>query len=661
MFKRIKHLNKLCIAIIFSAIALAIAIGLVAISVLKNQEFDDPLRGFTGEYEVEVIPFIPPESESESTDDGGNGGNNGDNGDDLVDNMSYKVFADAAGPLYLRTGSYGNYINNTWSDAVPYTDLIEEKYPASFLTVRQMEESGISMNYRAVTIVSQDSMQILPEYMSTKYVVTAQEEYLPWIPANDVDPSGIRGGRYGVCAYDLDCNNVILSSYDTLSKYEEYELAYRNFVYENYLEIDPALEDYLLGIAEAQNFDPADPEIVIKITEYLGETTEYSDEKMLELDAEENVIYSFLEEYKSGVCRHYAATATMMLRALGIPARYTYGYRVVSDGETLVQVGKQDSHAWVEVYVDGLGWKMAEVTKALQTPPGDIEELPVLKIKPKAVEKFYDGTPLAAIDEIVFLKDNSTSGFAMYEALGYTYDVDVTGITTDPGKAPSLISSFTIYDPDGVVVYSNTDSSVENQFNVVFEEGVMHVYVGVIQLSSGNKIGNRYDAQGVSMALDNSCIYTLVDGEIIENHEIVLEEITEDLPVTAKNHPYKFTARAYIDDGNGGEFDVTNWYKFISNFGTIEILRREVTITTASDTWNYDEWNGEDILTNGEYSCSGLVEGHQLSLDVIGEQKTGGTSDNLIDWNSIMVVDEAGNDVTDNYTFSVFYGTLSII
>ena len=681
MFKRIKHLNKLCIAIIFSALALAIAIGLVAVSVLKNQEFDDPLKGFTGEYEVEikqpVIPPIPtgPDSEDESesasgseSDSGSDSGSEsesdtGDVGDPSGDNATYSVGADQAKTLYLRTGSYGNYVDNTWQPAEPYLELIEEKYPASFLTVRQLEESGASMLRATATVYAYNSMQILPQYTATKLSATNDAIFQHWIPANDVDPSGIRNGLYGVCYYDLDRNNVTLTPFETLSIYEEYESAYREFVYSNYLEIDPELKDYLLLVAAEQGFDPADPEIVIKITDYLGNNTEYSDERAFELDAEEDVIFSFLEDYKQGVCRHYALTATMMLRALGVPARYTYGYLVSVDGVNFAEVTEDDAHAWVEVYVDGLGWKMAEVTKALQTEldPSD-NDLPNFKIKPVTDEKLYDGTPLDPKDEIVFINEGKYSSFDYYADQGYTYDVVVSGNAVEPGYSPSQIIDFNIYDPNGVKVFSMNDESVENQFNVTAETGIAHVYIARIKLSSVDKLGIIYNGQGVRMELDN-CSYEILDGGLLwDGHVVEMVEIDDKLPVIAKKHPYKFDLKIM-----SGTEDVSSWYKYEYDFGVVEIVRRKVTIQTESCTWSYDDWNGVDELVYHEWKVSdptendGLLEGHVLSFEFTGVQKTAGSSENTIDFNSIKVVDADGNDVTYNYSFAIVYGMLSII
>ncbi len=664
MFKRIKHLNKLCIAIIFSTLALAIAVGLIAISVLKNQEFDDPLEGFSGEYEVEVkkpiIPPVPPTPPgSESGSDSGSE-SQGDE-DHTGDNMSYRVWSDKAKTLYLRTGSYGNYVNNTWEAATPYTNLIEEKYPASYLTVRQLEESEASMSLATVTVTARDSVQILPQYMATEFSATEDPQYQPWIPVNDVDPSGIRGGIYGVCFYDIDRNKVTLTPFETLPQYEEYESDYRAFVYENYLTVDPEIEDYLLTIIEEQGFNPSDPEIVIKITDYLGENTEYSEARAFELDAEENIIFSFLDDYKEGVCRHYALTATMMLRTLGIPARYTYGYMVSADGINFVEVGEADAHAWVEVYIDGLGWKMAEVTKALQTElDQEDNKLPTFKIQPVIDEKLYDGTPIDPKDEISFISGGIYQSFDSYEAQGYTYDVVVTSNAYEPGYSPSKITDFNIYDPNGVKVFAMNDDSVENQFNVVTETGMAHIYIAVIQLNSGNKTGIEYNGQGVRMELDNCSWEVLDDGSLWDGHVPEMVEIEDNLPVNAKKHPYKFNLKVM----NGTE-DVSSWYKYVYNFGIVEIVRREVKLTTGSARWDYMTWDGVQELTCNEYSCEGLLDGHEISFEFTGVQKIGGSSENTIDMSTIKIVEKRADgeeiDVTANYFYSVAYGKLSII
>ena len=71
----------------------------------------------------------------------------------------------------------------------------------------------------------------------------------------------------------------------------------------------------------------------------------------------------FLTESRAGYCVHFATATAAMLRALGMPARYASGYRVnVQEAGEVTDVTDQDTHAWAEVYFEGLGWIPIEST-----------------------------------------------------------------------------------------------------------------------------------------------------------------------------------------------------------------------------------------------------------------------------------------------------------
>lgn len=96
----------------------------------------------------------------------------------------------------------------------------------------------------------------------------------------------------------------------------------------------------------------------------------------------------FLTEKRKGYCAHYASSAALILRHMGIPARYVEGYAVdaadiASDArltdrdvpayyegtslitpESVVSYDASDgnAHAWVEIYDEHIGWYPVELT-----------------------------------------------------------------------------------------------------------------------------------------------------------------------------------------------------------------------------------------------------------------------------------------------------------
>jgi uncharacterized protein (TIGR03382 family) len=66
----------------------------------------------------------------------------------------------------------------------------------------------------------------------------------------------------------------------------------------------------------------------------------------------------FLFERRAGHCEYFASGMTVMLRTLGIPARYVTGFlpgEFNDVGDDFI-VRASDAHSWVEVYFPGYGW-----------------------------------------------------------------------------------------------------------------------------------------------------------------------------------------------------------------------------------------------------------------------------------------------------------------
>ena len=146
--------------------------------------------------------------------------------------------------------------------------------------------------------------------------------------------------------------------------YLQTESVYRAFVYDTYLDVDPGLSDLI-----AQVFDPNGdaPEGLYAATQRIrtalkNQTVYHAHPASVPENAEP--IRWFLTQGE-GNSALFSATAVLAYRSFGIPARYAEGYLLpqsrTAAGE-LVPLSGEDAHAWVEIYLDGMGWVPVDVT-----------------------------------------------------------------------------------------------------------------------------------------------------------------------------------------------------------------------------------------------------------------------------------------------------------
>ena len=82
-------------------------------------------------------------------------------------------------------------------------------------------------------------------------------------------------------------------------------------------------------------------------------------------------VAEFVFDKRRGYCEYFASAAALLLRLMGVPARYVTGFSVraasLEAGHYVVRMS--DAHAWVEAYIDG-AWREID-----PTPPGEYELL----------------------------------------------------------------------------------------------------------------------------------------------------------------------------------------------------------------------------------------------------------------------------------------------
>ncbi len=121
-------------------------------------------------------------------------------------------------------------------------------------------------------------------------------------------------------------------------------------------EIVQLAEEITAGLTS--NYDKA-----LAIEKWFGEAGFVYD---LDFVPEETTAEYFLFKSKRGICSDFATASTLLLRAAGIPTRYTEGF--VLDSENIDEYGRYavkpaNAHAYAMSYIEGLGWLEIDGTK----------------------------------------------------------------------------------------------------------------------------------------------------------------------------------------------------------------------------------------------------------------------------------------------------------
>lgn len=99
----------------------------------------------------------------------------------------------------------------------------------------------------------------------------------------------------------------------------------------------------------------------------------YEKEDVPYLEKGQDFVDQFLFESKKGYCDHFSSSMVVLLRSIGIPARYVKGFStgdMIKQGDNLyeVTVKNKNAHSWPEVYFAGYGWVPFEPTPGFVQP-----------------------------------------------------------------------------------------------------------------------------------------------------------------------------------------------------------------------------------------------------------------------------------------------------
>lgn len=168
---------------------------------------------------------------------------------------------------------------------------------------------------------------------------------------------------------------------EPLHTWMEEEAEYSTFVYDHYLDVPEDLKKTLLDsfYPDAQPVGLPFDNVISQVELMVSTSATYSLSAPQTPQGEDFIEY-FVTESHEGYCVHFASTAVMLLRSMGIPARYVEGFALSWDEleeagpEGWVEVKDSRSHAWAEAYCPGFGWVPVEATPGGGTIPMSSDE-----------------------------------------------------------------------------------------------------------------------------------------------------------------------------------------------------------------------------------------------------------------------------------------------
>lgn len=252
------------------------------------------------------------------------------------------VEAQFAGVVYLKGRDYDVYGGMEW-----ISDL-ERRESAAFPGYNWLSHQGRLQ----VTTKQINQQQFVPYFTDTGYLSTGGS-------IENVDNSNI----FTYSCYALRENWMQL--------WQSYYSETPPEINSRYLELPAETKQSARNILR-QLAIPKDANLldrVLCIGEFVKNSAVYNLTPERFPEGTEDLAIWFLEEAEEGYCVHFATSATVLLRAAGIPARYVEGYMVpVTAGRTAAVRGDM-AHAWVEYYLSGVGWVVLDPTPSDDTQP----------------------------------------------------------------------------------------------------------------------------------------------------------------------------------------------------------------------------------------------------------------------------------------------------
>ena len=248
-----------------------------------------------------------------------------------------------------------------------------------------------------------------------------------------------------------------------------------------------------------------------------------------------------------------------------------------------------------------------------------------------SAEKVYDDTPLTCSEYTTNSGKEPDKGLVKGHEIGA---ISITGTITDVGEEKNAV------DTTKTVIVGKDGNAVTDNYRIDYADGVLTITARPVTVTTATN-SFVYDDRP---HYDENC----TAENLVKGHSLLVVSHTE---ITNVNESGDNVLEVKV---MSGEEEKTANYEVTYEYGILTVTKRNITVTTATNSFVYDDTAHYDE----NCSADNLVKGH--SLLVVSHTKI--TDVNESGKQNVLKVNVlSGNvDKTENYNISYEYGTLTV-
>lgn len=420
LYEKIRYYGKAAL----SSFSIVYLVNILSIVIIPNENLN---LSFIDDISSEVISTI--EENSISFNSLSANGTLEEGEKRYSDTPLINVYSSSNAPIYLRTWIGKDYSQNRW-----YTfDFYEtQEYLSHFGNSFTPEQITLDLIRNINDDIGNLNNSIYLTDIEIEYLNDSKKDlYIPTLAVdtqdyfnsgdfinkgegvaslNDKFKSNIYKLKSITPIYNSENFDYLMSNgYDLYKMSDTYSIDkfdlgndYLDFVYSNYIYLPSSIFKRISSLTQhiVEN-KTTTLEKAIEVQNYLSQNYKYNLNLPKVNGRNTDLIEYFLFDSKQGYCTYYASAMVLMMRSIGVPARYAEGYIVQGNG--IKENGKfkrtvldSNAHAWPEVYFDGIGWFPFEPTvtytndlfKQFDTYNTDILDYNDIEIQTNSIDDF---------------------------------------------------------------------------------------------------------------------------------------------------------------------------------------------------------------------------------------------------------------------------------